>query len=134
MVGDLLQGEDQVEPVKCSLQLDAGTHDEDLILCEPLIGNLTLIPIDQAQLLAQVAAKTALELTCDRCLNEYTLPVTLAYQQLYSTGRNQPDTFPISGDATIDPKPSLLQEIRLSLPLKAICRTDCPGITLSPHS
>lgn len=134
MVGDLLQGGDPAEPVKCSLQLEAGIHDEDLFLGEPLTGDLTLIPIDRTKILAQFSATTAPRLMCDRCLNEYTLPLSFSYQQLYSTDRNQPDTFPISGDATIDPEPSLLQEIRLSLPLKAICRTNCPGIFLSPDS
>jgi len=50
------------------------------------------------------------------------------FRQVF-TNRPQDDEQPIEHPGSIDLAPVIDQEIILSLPIKILCRPDCPGIT-----
>lgn len=70
--------------------------------------------------------ETEVELVCDRCLRTFNRPVRVHFKQLY-TREPKDDEMPIV-DHEIDVAPVIEQEIILSLPIKILHATDCPGI------
>ena len=83
--------------------------------------------------------ETRATLSCSRCLEEYFLPLDLPFDLFYTTG---PETPPgeerrldeemvtrVHIDGTrIDLRSLLTEQVYLGLPLKPLCRPDCPGL------
>jgi len=83
--------------------------------------------------------RTSVRMACSRCLEEYSLPLDLPFDLLYTTA---PDTaegadnridddmvtrIPFDG-TRIDLKALLSEQLYLGLPLKPLCRPDCLGL------
>ncbi len=98
---------------------------EDTVLVEAVDGQVTIIRLDEG-VAVRGRATIKVELQCDRCLCEFTCPVTLPLQQLYTTLPGD-DELPLDR-GVIDLAPLIEQEIVLGLPIKSLCRPDCVGI------
>ncbi len=83
--------------------------------------------------------KTAVTLSCSRCLEEYSLPLDLPFDLFYTTGpenpngdEKQPDedivTLVHYDGTRIDLRSLLSEQVYLGLPLKPLCRIDCLGL------
>ncbi|HSX02683.1 MAG TPA: YceD family protein [Candidatus Saccharimonadia bacterium] len=85
-----------------------------------------VISRSEVGLLVKVTIKTEIELECHRCLRKFTRPIAISFTQTY---REEPgdDDLPIEQEQ-IDLAPLIQQEILVSLPIKLLCRPDCPGV------
>lgn len=97
---------------------------ENLELTEPLSGEVTLTRLDEGIMLTG-QVRTALQLTCDRCLRTFSRPLEVRLEQLYSP-EPQEDQLPIQR-FKLDLVPAIRQELLLAQPIKQICGPDCPG-------
>jgi len=70
-----------------------------------------------------------LTLTCDRCLEpfEYSFDVLVEETYAHSEEGETGEAVPFTGDI-LDITPEALKSIVLALPMKAVCREECPGL------
>jgi uncharacterized protein len=102
-------------------------------------GNLRLTRVSDA-LLAVITGDSSVELECQRCLNQFALPVSFDFDEqfriAYDVRRGTEIESELEG---IDERPELnenheldfgdplRQEIILALPMRPVCGPDCPG-------
>jgi len=72
---------------------------------------------------------------CDRCLEQFELPIKAAYSVVYLTseadrGKYPPEEIKLITPETssIDLTPDVKEMLMLSVPLKLLCRDDCRGL------
>jgi uncharacterized metal-binding protein YceD (DUF177 family) len=98
-----------------------------LKLTQDIEGEIRISRLESGVLLTGFI-QTALELECHRCLSTFTRPVRRNLKQVYAEQpRPEEEELPIEDDA-IDLAPLIEQEILVSLPIKILCRIDCPGV------
>jgi len=99
-------------------------------------GEITLIHGGQRVLL-RAELTVNVELTCSRCLNDFTCPVNLHIEEGLVPAANISDTLPLSGESTeftidnhnmLDLGEIIRQYTLLNLPMKPICQPNCTGI------
>ena len=102
-------------------------------------GKVKLTRISQG-VLVQCELTTEVELICGRCLDTFLLPISYAAEEEFVPVSDVPGDLALSsseqsGKFTIDSKNILdLSELirqytLLNLPMKPLCRPDCPGIS-----
>ena len=90
-------------------------------------------------ILATVTAKGMLHLTCARCLEPFSAPISVRFEEEYvpsidiQTGMPagvpvSDDALPIGSDHTIDLGEAIRQQFLLALDLIPVCRPDCRGL------
>ena len=106
--------------------------DFDLVtLTAPINGEITISRLDQGVIVGGRIV-TSIELECHRCLRSFARHLNVRLDQLF-TEQPQDDEMPIDPEDRIDLAPLLQQEILLSLPIKQLCRDDCPGVADAPE-
>lgn len=78
----------------------------------------------------QVDVEAELETACVRCLDDFFLPVSIEFEELYqfpSRYREETDLV-LSEDGYIDLKPLFREYLILALPIKRLCKPDCKGL------
>ena len=96
-------------------------------LTKDLEGEITISRLETG-LLAKGTVSTEIQLECHRCLSAFTRPVTVNFSQVYrEQPRPEEEEQPII-DEQIDLVPPIEQEIMVHLPIKLLCRPDCPGV------
>jgi len=113
---------------------------ENLYFSEPIKIHLALINTGKS-ILASGNVSSKLLLPCDRCLEEFPHPLAFEIEEQFCKGINEyknmtgefelteEDFFSlIKEDNTIDLYEILRQNIITNIPIKALCRLDCPGI------
>ncbi|HEX9596518.1 MAG TPA: DUF177 domain-containing protein [Anaerolineales bacterium] len=70
---------------------------------------------------------------CVRCLDDLALPLTAHIAELfiYPPENARPGELVVPEDAMLDLTPMVREDMLLSAPMQAVCRTDCQG--LCPH-
>ena len=98
----------------------------DLELARPLTGRVTVMRLDDG-LAVKGRAQVALNLECYRCLEPYEHQSDL---ELAGSFRLRPteDDWPISGRGVIDLAPLVREEALVGIPIRQLCRDDCPGL------
>jgi uncharacterized protein len=125
------------EPVGSSQSYDiSGMIDEEV---EGFIeGKAKLIHISQG-VLVQCKLTTEVKLICSRCLDTFLFPISFTAEEEFLPVSDVPDDLALSSpeqseEFTIDNKNILdLSELirqytLLNLPMKPLCRLDCPGV------
>src|SRR5215472_3147126 len=76
---------------------------------------------------ARVEAELAGE--CARCLDGFTSPMQVSFQELFAAepGASDDDGYLLDGDF-LDLEPALRDALVLDLPLSPLCAADCPGL------
>lgn len=97
----------------------------DIRLTRDIEGEIQISRLD-TNLLVSGQLFTEIELECDRCLRTFTRPIRSNLHQEFSENPVD-DQMPITDDS-IDIAPLAEQEIILGIPIKRLCRVDCPGI------
>ena len=112
---------------------------EGLTLTRPVKIKLHLVNTGTS-VLVKGRAETEVELECSRCLEKFTLPLSVDISEGYSKKPSGPKgaaelelheedfVYPIEKDNSIDLSETLRQNFLLALPIKALCRPDCKGI------
>ncbi len=135
---------DEIPPQGLRLELEIAERQLGLDQRQlaPLVARLVLTRQGAARVLMQGHLSASVELTCDRCLAEYAQPVEeellllLEWQGNGSGGEAEwdraapeeaPETIQLDAPA-VDVDEVLRQQVCLSLPLKHLCREDCPGL------
>jgi uncharacterized protein len=98
---------------------------EGIELAEVIEGEITISRLDES-LLVRGQLRSEIRLECHRCLSTFTRPITINLKQEFAANPAE-EQLPTEGDE-IDLAPLVEQEIILSLPIKLLCRPDCPGI------
>jgi uncharacterized protein len=94
-------------------------------LTQDIQGDLTASRLDDS-VLVRGHLSAEIELECHRCLGTFNRLIRLSVAQEFAENPSD-DQMPLVDDQ-IDVAPLIEQEIILSLPIKIICRPDCPGI------
>jgi len=113
---------------------------ETVSFCGPVRVSLDVCNTGEG-LLARGQIAGNLQMTCGRCLEFFPYAFSLPFEETYrpvsgggeaSSGSSKNDTESVtfSGDI-LDITPEVINNIILALPMKALCREDCPG--LCPH-
>jgi uncharacterized protein len=101
-------------------------------------GGVRLTRTDKG-ILAQGELQTEIELTCSRCLGQFSCPLTLNIEEEYFptmdvlTGASLPPPeesgcFTIDGHHIIDLTEAIRQYIMLVMPMKPLCSEGCAGL------
>lgn len=108
-----------------------------------LAGDIKLTRLSRG-LLVEGMARATVELTCVRCLEEYTQHLDLQLEEeyrpsldmvsglaiTYGAGEDENDYFLIDADHVLDLTGALRQAAWLAVPMIPRCRADCPGIVI----
>lgn len=101
-------------------------------------GDVTLVRTDRS-ILVRGTLKTAVELTCGRCLSLFRAPLTLDIEEEYYpttdifTGTRLPVPAESSGGTIdechiLDLSEAIQQYATLAMPMKPLCRENCAGL------
>ena len=112
---------------------------DDDLFARDLTGTLRLTRVSDA-LLAAIDGTTSIELECQRCLNQFALPVTLGFDEQFRIAFDVKRGTEIASEIEgIDERPEInenheldfgepmRQELILALPMRPVCGPDCPG-------
>lgn len=78
-------------------------------------------------ILATVEVRTTVHAECGRCLEAFTEPLELEFQELFPYSLQEGDEYGVHGDH-VDLEPPLRDAVVLSLPFQPVCSPDCPGL------
>lgn len=101
-------------------------------------GKVKLTKTDRG-ILAEGRFSTETEVTCARCLHPYTCPLNLKMQEEYfptidiTSGNpvkvpDEPGAFTIDEHHVLDLSDAVCQYSIIAIPMKPLCREDCPGL------
>jgi uncharacterized metal-binding protein YceD (DUF177 family) len=100
---------------------------ESVKLTQDLEGEITISRLETG-LVVTGAIATEIELECHRCLSTFTRQMNIDFKQVYAPKpKLEEEEMPIT-DGAIDLLPLVEQEILVRLPIKVLCRPDCPGV------
>ncbi len=121
------------------LQEDISELDPSLKPLTDLVGNVDLIRTNEG-ILVRADLRTNVELTCSRCLVQFSMPVRFRIDEEFHptidilTGARlpQPDdadeATQIDAHHLLDLSEIVRQDLTLALPLVPLCRNDCKGL------
>jgi len=89
--------------------------------------------------LVQCELNADMKLICSRCLEAFSCPLDFAVEEEFVrvadmsdgasiSSREQPEEFTIDDRNTVDLGELIRQYVLLNLPMKPLCRPDCPGM------
>lgn len=125
-VGDIL-GSDEIASRAHDFEV-AQSAMEGIELPVSLAGRVDLVRIDEEQVLAHISVSGQVKANCDRCLKPFDAPIDINFDQIFSSGELDEDQLAIDKNLTIDLMAIIVQEIEISLPMKWLCKDNCPGI------
>ncbi|MBU0703931.1 MAG: DUF177 domain-containing protein [Chloroflexi bacterium] len=85
----------------------------------------------QGGVLVQGALGSQLKLECGRCLEFFTLPITLELEETFRLAGTSPKPdmpYSVSDSGWVDLIPLLREQGWLSIPMKPLCTPDCNGL------
>lgn len=98
---------------------------ESVKLTKPIEGEFKVTKRESG-LMVEGRLETEIELECHRCLRTFTRLTKVSFAQGFDKAPIDED-MPIT-DGQIDLIPVIEQEILVRLPIKILCRPDCPGV------
>lgn len=78
-------------------------------------------------ILASVSADTTMHAECGRCLEKFTAPFEVEFQELFAYTPTEADEQRVHGDH-VNLEPPLRDAVVMALPFQPVCREDCPGL------
>ncbi len=82
-------------------------------------------------ILVSAEVRTTMHAECGRCLENFTAPFEVEFQELFAYTPTEADEYGVHGDH-VDLEPPLRDAVVLALPFQPVCRPDCAG--LDPES
>jgi uncharacterized protein len=113
-------------------------EDDSVKLAGPISGRLRMRRTNQG-ILVDGPVETTVELTCGRCLESFTLPLSFQLEEQFYptidviTGLSLPESdneliFPIDQNHQLDLREAIRQNLLLALPMQPICKETCAGL------
>ncbi len=101
-------------------------------------GKIKLVRTDRG-VLAKVALRTDVEVTCSRCLSSFYCPLTLNFEEEYFPVLDiiggtplplpdEPGCLTIDEHHILDPTEAVRQYALLAIPMKPLCSANCAGL------
>ena len=101
-------------------------------------GDCTLLRT-QRSILVKCAFNTEVELTCNRCLGKFRQPLKIRFEEEFLPTIDvlsgaplslpeEPGAFTIDEHHTLDLTEAVRQYVLMAIPMKALCKKDCPGL------
>ena len=101
-------------------------------------GNIKLTRTNRS-ILVKGELNTTIELTCARCLNVFSCPLVLNFEEEYFPASDiaggdllpppdEPGMFNIDENQVIDLTEAIRQYALMAVPMKPLCREDCNGL------
>lgn len=101
-------------------------------------GKIKLLRTDQG-VLAKIALRTDVEVTCSRCLSSFDCPLTLNFEEEYFpvldiiggtplSPPDEPGCLTIDEHHILDSTEAARQYALLTIPMKPVCNTNCAGL------
>lgn len=119
-------------------QIDRLRLDDDLDAAD-LLGSVRLTRLSDA-ILVSVNGETSVELECQRCLEQFSLPISFAFTEQFRIAYDVRRGTAIEGEIEVgDERPEITenheldfrepmrQEIIVALPMRPVCGPQCPG-------
>jgi uncharacterized protein len=106
--------------------IDESPELDEVTLVAPVDGEVTVTKLEESNLQAEGRFRTQVELECHRCLNTFEKLVEHNFSRTYAKKPIE-DELPIQ-DKQIDIAFAIRDEILVRLPIKILCREDCPGV------
>ncbi|MBL5973149.1 MAG: DUF177 domain-containing protein [Candidatus Leucobacter sulfamidivorax] len=78
-------------------------------------------------ILVSATASTTMHAECGRCLEPFTAPFQVEFQELFAYTPTEADEYGVHGDH-VNLEPPLRDAAVLALPFQPVCRPDCPGL------
>lgn len=79
------------------------------------------------EILARLEGEATLALVCDRCLEEFDLPISLGTSEEF-TEHPAEEQWPVEREGKIDLTEPIRQSLILEQPTHPLCSPDCPGL------
>ena len=121
-------------------QESASYPEDNLILTQPVKIKAHLISTGLSVLLKGVI-ESEVQVECSRCLKGFKMPLSVKIEEEYSKSNPVPKgdkkevelkekdfVFTIGQDNILDLAETIRQNLLLALPIKLLCRPDCPGL------
>lgn len=97
----------------------------------PVWGQVTLTR-NRKGIIATAALTARVSLSCSRCLEQFGHVLKFTFQEEFLPGiapaQGEEEFFGIGADSLLDLSEAIRQNIVLNLPMKPLCRPDCPGV------
>lgn len=125
-VSDLLahpgQARDEAGSVRVHVELANASVDTDVEV------GLSLRSLSDG-VVVRGTAHTVADVTCIRCLTQWSEPLEVPIEVVYRTHPDdEDDELPIDSGGWIDLEPVAHDEVALALPTRPLCRQDCLGL------
>lgn len=91
-------------------------------------GKLEVVKINNNDVLIEFDLNTLSYLNCVRCLKEFSLPMRMKFNQIYSLNPIKGEHEYIITNYKIDVSKVIIEESITHLPIKPLCSQRCPGI------
>ncbi|MEO7617258.1 MAG: DUF177 domain-containing protein [Candidatus Saccharibacteria bacterium] len=99
---------------------------DEVTLVDEVEGEVTVTKLEESDLQAEGRFRTRISLECHRCLNTFEKSVEHNFSRTYAKKPIE-DQLPIE-EKHIDIAYAIRDEILVRLPIKQLCREDCPGV------
>ena len=97
-----------------------------------IIGLKSVVQLSRTRegLLLQVKAEANVQADCVRCLDQFSLPLDVEFEELYQfpSRRRQETDLILPDDGFVDLAPLFREYLVLATPIKQICMPDCQGL------
>ena len=104
-------------------------------------GTVTLVRTSRG-ILVRAKLKTTVEIACSRCLGHFCQPLAISFDEEYFPTidivggsplppPDEPGAFMINEHHILDLSEAVRQYALLAIPMKPLCRDECPGLCLS---
>jgi uncharacterized protein len=99
---------------------------DEVTLVNEVEGEVTVTKLEESDLQAEGRFRTKISLECHRCLNTFEKSVEHNFSRTYAKKPIE-DQLPVE-EKQIDIAYAIRDEILVRLPIKLLCREDCPGV------
>lgn len=125
-VKDLLKNDGEITEVGGTLEYDVLESNGDEICFVTPISFSGELKNNNGEILAQGDIEFDYKVRCHRCGEEVTFSEKIPVNEIFST-QSSDEKYLLIGE-TLDLENMIIDNIRLSLPIKFLCKEDCKGI------
>lgn len=105
---------------------------EEITITQSPVINGKIRNLDGTMLEFKGSAELVMMMSCSRCMEDVEVPLLLEFSQRFqpaeTMGEKQDEDAEVFADYRLDLLEFVINEIRLGVPMKVVCREDCKGL------